>query len=172
MGTQPERPTISLSAHIMGAGSASLPGANQEAGRNLEQHHASRRARGRIAARCPARLGAAPRQPLARLTPASCSPPSLVASRRIPLDVCFTCVMLIAGGTNPMKKKSESVRMSTAARSLAVNDVHNHALRLGHGVARCGASLECYRCGASCTVNDVDGKPVTIGTLHEKACRK
>ncbi len=62
-------------------------------------------------------------------------------------------------------------RMSPAALSLAVNDIHNHALRLGHGVARCGESLECYRCGASCTVNDVDGQPVTVGTLHQKACR-
>lgn len=62
--------------------------------------------------------------------------------------------------------------MTPSELSLAVNDIHNHALRLGHGVARCGASLECYRCGMSCTVNDVDGKPVTIGSLAEKACPK
>jgi len=62
--------------------------------------------------------------------------------------------------------------MTAAELSLAVNDVHNAALRAGHGVARQGASLECWRCGASCTVNDVDGKPVTLGTLHTKGCRK
>ena len=44
------------------------------------------------------------------------------------------------------------------------------ALRAGP-YTRCGFSLECYRCGASCTVNDVDGKPVTMGTLHTKGCR-
>lgn len=71
------------------------------------------------------------------------------------------------------KRVAQLARQMTPAQlSLATNDVHNAALRAGHGVARCGSSLECYRCGASCTVNDVDGKPVTIGTLHTKACPK
>ena len=61
--------------------------------------------------------------------------------------------------------------MSPTELSLAVNDVHNAAIRAGHGVARCGNSLECWRCGASCTVNDVDGSPVTVGTLHARGCR-
>jgi hypothetical protein len=64
-----------------------------------------------------------------------------------------------------------TARMKPEALSLAVNDVHNAALKAGHGVARCGNSLECYRCGASCAVNDVDGVPVTLGTLHVKGCR-
>lgn len=63
-------------------------------------------------------------------------------------------------------------RMTPAELSLVVNDAHNAALRAGHGVARQGNSLECYRCGASCTVNDVDGKPVTLGTLQTKGCPK
>lgn len=54
----------------------------------------------------------------------------------------------------------------------ATTAVQIAATRAGHGVARCGYSLECYRCGASCMVNDVDGKPVTMGTLHTKGCPK
>lgn len=62
-------------------------------------------------------------------------------------------------------------RMSPAELSLATDEVRALAVRAGHGVASCGNSLECWRCGASCTVNDVDGAPVTIGTLQTRGCR-
>lgn len=56
-----------------------------------------------------------------------------------------------------------------------VVDEARAARKLGHGIARCGNSLECWRCGESGTVHPsttVHGATVFRGTLADsKGCK-